>query len=151
MKLIHSFTVAVLATTMAIAQETGIRVRIVRVLATDQEAIATFYEKAFGMSEIRRPAKSEIVLNFGSTVEGAKSSPTTPIVIAARPKDAPAGALASLVLQVPDLNKAVEMGKAAGATVFRAPFKAGASGDVAFLKDPDGNQIELVQPPAPDK
>ena len=42
------------AATTAFAQESGIRVRSVRVLATDPEAIATFYMKAFGMSETRR-------------------------------------------------------------------------------------------------
>src|SRR5262249_28541757 len=43
---------------VASAQDTGIHVRSVRVLATDPEAIATFYEKAFGMSETRRAANT---------------------------------------------------------------------------------------------
>ena len=41
----------------AFAQETGITVRSVRVLATDVDALARFYSEAFGMSETRRPAK----------------------------------------------------------------------------------------------
>ena len=44
------------STVVAAAQETGIRVRSVRVLASDPDALATFYKKAFGMSETRRPA-----------------------------------------------------------------------------------------------
>ena len=47
----------------------------------------------------------EIVVNSGSTVELAKQARTTPIVITTRPKDAPAGAMASLILQVPDIEK----------------------------------------------
>lgn len=137
----------VLAAATAAAQDSGIRVRSVRVLATDPEAIAAFYEKAFGMSETRRAANSatfkEIIINSGATGEAARKATTTPIVIATRPKDAPAGAMASLILQVPDLDKAIESAKAAGATLLRAPGKTtGLS--FAFLKDPDGNQIELV-------
>src|SRR4029077_729847 len=101
---------------VATSEESGIRVRSVRVLATDPEALATFYEKAFGMSETRRPFSTatfkEIVINSGSTVELAKSAATTPLVITTRPKDAPAGAMASLILQVPDLDKAIESVKA---------------------------------------
>src|SRR5262247_3810994 len=112
---------------VASAQERGIQVRSIRVLATDPEAIATFYEKAFGMSETRRAANSatfkEIIINSGSTVEIARKATSTPIVIATRPKDAPAGAMASLILQVPDLEKAIESAKAAGATLLRAPGK----------------------------
>jgi predicted enzyme related to lactoylglutathione lyase len=139
--------VCVLTAATAAAQESGIRVRSVRVLATDPEAVAAFYEKAFGMSETRRAANSatfkEIIINSGATTEAARKATTTPIVIATRPKDAPAGAMASLILQVPDLDKAIEAAKAAGATLLRAPGKT-ESVNFAFLKDPDGNQIELV-------
>lgn len=140
-------------TTMMTAQETGIQVRAVRVLANDPESLAVFYEKAFGMSEIRRPVNSptvkEIVVNSGSTVELAKKATGAPIVILTRPKDAPAGAIASLILQVPDMNRAIESVTRNGGTLFRAP-KASSSGNgntFAFVKDPDGNQIELLMSP----
>lgn len=146
-----TLAVCVLASaTTAFAQESGIRVRSVRVLATDPEAIATFYMKAFGMSETRRvgdtPAFKEIIINSGKTPELAKKATTTAIVIATRPKDAPAGAMASLILEVPDLDKAIEAAKAAGGTVMRPPGKSGTL-MFAFLKDPDGNQVELVMSP----
>ena len=136
----------------ALAQESGIQVRSVRVLATDPEAIATFYKKAFGMSETRRVGDTpgstfkEIIINSGSTPDLAKKSTAAAIVIATRPKDAPAGAMASLILEVPDLNKAIEAAKAAGGSLMRP---AGKSGTLmfAFLKDPDGNQVELVMSP----
>ena len=137
------------AATVAAAQETGIHVRSIRVLATDPEAIATFYKNAFGMSETSRPVDSptfkEIIVNAGSTPDLAKKATSTPIVIASRPKDAPAGAMAALILHVPNIDKAIERAKASGATLMRPPGKtAGVS--FAFLKDPDGNQIELVTP-----
>lgn len=137
--------------TMATAQESGIRVRSIRVLANDPEAIATFYKKAFGMSETRRPASTatfrEIVINSGSTAEIAKTATTTPIVIATRPKDAPAGTMASLILQVPDLDKAIESVRVNGGTLMRPPSKSAEGLNFAFVKDLDGNQIELVMTP----
>ena len=135
--------------TAAFAQESGIQVRSVRVLATDPEAIATFYKRAFGMSEVRRldsPTFKEIIINSGSTPDLAKKATAAAIVIATRPKDAPAGAMASLILEVPDLNKAIEAAKAAGGSVMRPPGKSGTL-MFAFLKDPDGNQVELVMSP----
>jgi predicted enzyme related to lactoylglutathione lyase len=150
MTLIKAAT-CILAATMATAQESGIRVRSIRVLATDPEAIATFYEKAFGMSETRRPANTatfkEIVINSGSTADMAKKATTTPIVIATRPKDAPAGAMAALILEVPNLDKAIESAKANGGTLMRPAAKSGEGLNYAFVKDPDGNQIELLMTP----
>ena len=148
MNLLKTVAACTLAATMVTAQESGIRVRSIRVLATDPEAIATFYAKTFGMSETRRPANTaafkEIVLNSGSTAEKARMATTTPIVIATRPKDAPAGAMASLILEVPDLDKAIASVKANGGTLMRPPSKSAEGLNYAFVKDPDGNQIELL-------
>jgi predicted enzyme related to lactoylglutathione lyase len=135
----------------AMAQETGIRVRSVRVLATDPDALALFYEKAFGMSETRRPpvagTSKELVINSGATPEIAKKATSAPIVLYTRPANAPAGAMASLILQVPDLDKAIESVKANGGTLMRPAAKSGEGLMYAFVKDPDGNQIELVMEP----
>jgi predicted enzyme related to lactoylglutathione lyase len=151
MNLAKTVAACVLVTAMAMAQESGIRVRSIRVLATDPETIATFYEKTFGMSEIRRPADTatfkEILINSGSTAEKARMAASTPIVIATRPKDAPAGAMASLILGVPDLDKAIASVKANGGTLMRPPSKSGEGLSYAFVKDPDGNQIELLLTP----
>ena len=151
MKLVQAAACILSVATMATAQESGIHVRSIRVLATDPEAIATFYKKAFGMSETRRPASTatfkEIVINSGSTADIAKTATTTPIVIATRTKDAPAGAMASLILQVPNLDKAIESVKGNGGTLMRPPAKSGEGLNFAFVKDPDGNQIELVMTP----
>jgi predicted enzyme related to lactoylglutathione lyase len=132
----------------AFAQETQIRVRSVRVLATDVDALAAFYAKAFGMSQTRVPVNTptfkEIVLNSGSTPELAKKATTTPIVIATRGKDMPAGAMAALILEVPDMDKAIERAVAAGAKLMRPVAKSGEGLSYAFLTDPDGNQVELL-------
>jgi predicted enzyme related to lactoylglutathione lyase len=137
------------AASPAIAQETGITVRSIRVLATDPEALAKFYAQAFGMSETRRPVQSatftEIVLNSGSTSDLAKKSDATPIVIATRAKTGPAaGGMAALILEVPDMDKAIARATAAGAKLMRPVAKSGEGLSYAFLTDPDGNQIELL-------
>src|SRR5262252_4323837 len=113
------------AATTALAQEPPNRVWGVRVLATDVEAVATFYAKTFGMSEVARPVNSattkEVVLNFGRTPEMAGKATTPPIVIYTRPASAPAGAMASLILRVADLEKAIEAVTANGGTLMRPP------------------------------
>ncbi len=140
-----------IAAASALAQESGIRVRSIRVLATDPDAVATFYKKAFGMSETSRPVDSptfkEIIINSGSTPEIARKATSTPIVIATRAKDAIPGHMAALILQVPDMDKAIASAKAAGGTLMRPVGKMGETLSFAFLKDPDGNQVELIMTP----
>jgi predicted enzyme related to lactoylglutathione lyase len=132
----------------ALAQESGIELRSVRVLAADPEAAAAFYEKAFGMSETRRPGNTatfkEIVINSGSTPELARTAKSTPLVIATRPRDAVAPAMPAVIFNVPDMDKAIGAVKAAGGTVVRPPSKSGEGLTYSFVKDPEGNQIELV-------
>jgi predicted enzyme related to lactoylglutathione lyase len=131
------------------AAQSGIHVRAIRVLATDPDALATFYEKTFGMSETRRPINSattkEIVINSGLTPDTARKATSTPIVLYTRPQNAPAGAMAALIIEVPSLEKAIESAQANGGTLMRPAATSGEGLRYAFLKDPDGNQIELVE------
>ena len=117
------------------------------VLAATTVAIAAFYEKAFGMSETKRPVETptfvEIVINSGSTAEQARKATTTPIVIATRPDGAPSGAMAALILQVPNLDEVIAAVQANGGTLGR-PAAATGNLSFGFVKDPDGNQIELI-------
>jgi predicted enzyme related to lactoylglutathione lyase len=136
-----------LQSSIVLAQEPG--VWAVRVLATDAEAIATFYSKTFGMSEVSRPVNSqttkEILLDFGVTPDLAKQSTAPGIIIYTRPPGTPAGAMASLLMRVADLDKAIALVTANGGTVMRPPSSnAVAKVRFVFVKDPDGNQIELV-------
>jgi predicted enzyme related to lactoylglutathione lyase len=133
----------------AFAQETGIEVRSIRVLAGDPESLATFYANAFGMSETRRPANSdafkEIVLNSGSTPELARASQATPIVITTRRATDPRpGGIAILILDVPDMDKAIARAEKAGAKLMRPAAKSAEGLSYAFLTDPEGNQIEFL-------
>lgn len=133
----------------AFAQETEITVRSIRVLATDPEALAKFYAEALGMSETRRPVDTatfkEIVLNSGSTPDLAKKATTTPIVIATRrASDPKAGGMATLILEVPDMDKAIERATKAGAKLMRPVAKSAEGLSYAFLTDPDGNQFEFL-------
>ncbi len=141
--------VAVGVPTIALAQEPANQVWGVRVLATDVEAISTFYAKTFGMSEVVRPVDTattkEVILNFGQTTELARKATTPPIVIYTRPASSPAGAMPSLILRVPDLDKAIEAVKVNGGTLTRGPNRnATMNLSYAMVKDPDGNQIELI-------
>jgi predicted enzyme related to lactoylglutathione lyase len=130
-----------------LAQESGVTVRNVRVLATDPEAVAAFYEKAFGMSETARPVNTpafkEIIINSGSTPEIARRATSTPIVIATRPKDSTPSPIATLILQVPDLEKSIDSVKGAGGSLVRGVAQA-AGVSYAMVKDTDGNQIEII-------
>jgi len=133
------------------AQDAGVHVRAARVLATNPETLAAFYEKSFGMSETRRAANSatfkEIVINSGVTTEAAEKAPGATIVITTRPADSPASSNASLpalILQVTDIQKTIDAVKANGGTLTRGPAKSGADLTYAFVKDPDGNLVELV-------
>lgn len=142
-------TALLAAAPAAIAQETGVTVRSVRVLATDVDVLAKFYSEAFGMSETRRPVDTptfkEIVLNSGSTPALAKQATSTPIVIATRAKGGPsAGGMAALILEVPDMDAAIARATAAGAKLMRPVAKSGEGLSYAFLSDPDGNQVELL-------
>jgi len=123
-------------------------VRSIRVLAVDPEASAKFYEKAFGMSETRRPVDTatfkEIVINTGATPAAAKAAKSTPIVIATkRDKAAPAPQMAALILDVKDMDKAIAAVVAAGGKGGKAQ-KSGEGLTYAMVADPEGNPIELL-------
>jgi predicted enzyme related to lactoylglutathione lyase len=133
---------------MAAMKSDGITVRSIRILAVDVEKSAEFYSKAFGMSETRRPANSatfkEIVLNTGATPEAAKKAMSTPIVIATkRNKDEKGPSMAALILDVPDMDKAIAAVVAAGGKGGRVN-KSGEGLSYAMVADNEGNPIELL-------
>ena len=137
------------AATLVVAQQAPVRVWGVRVLATDVESLAAFYAKTFGLSEIARPVNSattkEVILNVGATPDMARKATTAPVVIFTRPASAQAGAMASLILSVADLEKTIEAVRANGGTLMRGPSRNAVMNlSYAFVKDPDGNQIELI-------
>ena len=141
---------ALTASTIAIAAPAiaKVTVRSIRVLVADPEKAATFYSKAFGMSEYRRPMNTEtfkeIVLNTGATPEAAKAAKSTPIVLATRrDKTEKPLSMAALILEVPDMDKAIAAVVAGGGTGGKAN-KSGEGLTYAMVKDPEGNPIELL-------
>lgn len=134
--------------TIAAPAGAQVTVRSVRVLAVDVEATARFYERAFGMSETRRPANSatfrEIVLNTGATPEAARAAASTPIVIATRrdPAEKPVS-MAALILEVRDMEATLSAIIAAGGRGGKVnTSQEGLS--YAMVADPEGNPIELI-------
>jgi len=130
------------------AQGTGIEVRSIRVLAVDVEALARFYETAFGMSETRRPVDTatfkEIVINTGASSELARAAHSTPIVIATkRDRTAPPPSMAALILEVPDMDAAIAAVVAEGGKG-GTPNTSGEGLVYAMVADPEGNPIELL-------
>lgn len=122
-----------------------------RVGAQDTEALAEFYKAAFGLQEVQRIPigdAPEIMLNFGETVEDAQANPNGDIVI--MPSDEPPGGLAHIIFDVKDAAAVADAAELHGGSILRAPMEFGDTGIViAFVADPAGNQIELIQWPEP--
>jgi predicted enzyme related to lactoylglutathione lyase len=82
----------------------------VRVGARDTEALAKFYESAFGMQEVNRiavPGGPEIFVNFGASVEAAKANRTPPVVLMHRDSDAANDPIAHVIFNVTDMTVTV--------------------------------------------
>ena len=84
------------------------------------------------------------MINSGTTSEKAKAAKSTPIVIATkRAKDAPVPSMAALILDVPDMDKAIAAVVANGGKGGK-PAKSGEGLTYCMVADPDGNPIELL-------
>ncbi len=121
--------------------------RSVRVPVSDVEAGAAFYKNAFGMNEIRRLGAGnslQIVLNTGDSLEQAESNPHSPLVIVNRPEGLQVGVLAALIMNVPDVDAAIAAVVDAGGTIVRPKMSIANGPTFAFVKDPEGNQLELL-------
>lgn len=139
-----------ISTLPALAQET--RLRSTRVSAVDVQKTATFYQTTFGLKDIRHVDRDgkiyEIIMNYGATVKEAEESKATKLVVILRGKDAPAPSVSNLIFEVKDLDAVIARATGAGGTVSRPVTKSATSGSrIAFVKDPSGNEIELIEPP----
>jgi predicted enzyme related to lactoylglutathione lyase len=123
----------------------------VRIGAKDTVPLAGFYQAAFGMQEVNRintPAGPEIFVNFGATLEAAKSNKSEPIVIMHRDSDDPKDPIAHVILNVRDMAATVAAIKAAGGSMAGDPRPFRDSGIVIGVAiDPAGNRVELIQRP----
>jgi predicted enzyme related to lactoylglutathione lyase len=133
------------------AQAAGVSLMASRVGAVDPTALAKFYEAAFGLREVQKlqfPNMTEIMLNFGDTVEAAKKNPNAQVVIMQRKSNDAAEAIPHLIFTVTDMAATVTALKAAGGKMNGEPKEFGNTGMlIGTATDPAGNQIELIQQP----
>ena len=114
----------------------------------DLQRSVDFYSKAFGMKEIRRrdvPAGKYTLAFVGFGEEEDHTLIELTYNYGVEKYDL-GGAFGHLAVGVPDVAKACEQASAAGGTVTRpaGPVQHGTT-IIAFVKDPDGYSIELVQ------
>lgn len=139
---------ALLPASVAPAQVT---LNSVRIGAKDTAAVAKFYQAAFGMQEVNRidaPGGPEIFVNFGATVDTAKSNKSGPVVIMHRDSDDVKDPIAHVIFNVKDMAATVAAVKAAGGSMAgdARPFRN--TGIVIGIAiDPAGNRIEMIQRP----
>ncbi|MBV9769441.1 MAG: VOC family protein [Bryobacterales bacterium] len=128
-----------------------VRLDSVRIAAKDTVALAKFYQTAFGMQEINRidtPAGPEVFVNFGSTIDAAKSNKSEPIVLMHRDSDDVKDPIAHVIFNVKDMAATVAAVKAAGGSMTGDPRPFRNTGIVIGIAiDPAGNRIEMIQRP----
>jgi len=134
----------------AASAQAAVSLNSVRVLAKDAEALGKFYAAAFGLKETNRLATSggpELFLNFGDTVEAARANTSPRVVIMQTAAGVANDAVMHVIFSVTDAAATAAAVKGAGGTVEREPTQYGNTGIViAFVVDPEGNHIELIQP-----
>jgi lactoylglutathione lyase len=116
----------------------------------DLQRSIDFYTKGFGMKELRRRDVPDGKYTLAFVGYGDEST-NTAIELTYNygvEKYEPGTAFGHLAIGVPDVAGTCEKLRAAGATITRepGPVKFGTT-IIAFVKDPDGYLIELVQRP----
>jgi predicted enzyme related to lactoylglutathione lyase len=103
------------------------------------------------MQEVNRidaPAGPEIFVNFGATIDAAKTNKSEPIVIMHRDSDDVKDPIAHVILNVKEMAAAVAAIKAAGGSMAGDPRPFRNTGIVIGIAiDPAGNRLELIQRP----
>jgi predicted enzyme related to lactoylglutathione lyase len=121
-----------------------------RIGAVNTEALAKFYQAAFGMQEVNRLQAGggpEIFLNFGATADAAKANPGLRLVIMHRDSDDLKDSVPHIIFNVTDMTATVAALKAAGGSMAGDARPFGNTGMVIGIAiDPVGNRIELIQP-----
>jgi predicted enzyme related to lactoylglutathione lyase len=121
----------------------------VRIGAVNTEALAKFYQAAFGMQEVNRLQAGggpEIFLNFGATADAAKANPGLRLVIMHRDSDDLKDSVPHIIFNVTDMAATVAALKAAGGSMAGDARPFGNTGIVIGIAiDPVGNRIELIQ------
>lgn len=128
----------------------GPRMRAARISSDDVLVTARFYVSALGMTQTRvinrDGAPFEVFLNYGPTVEEATESRLPKLLILRRKPGDPAPSVSNLVFGVPDIEDAIRQSLSAGGVLSRPLTVSKTTGSrVAFVRDPAGNEIELIE------
>lgn len=141
---------SLLALSITAGAQAAVSLNSVRVVAKDAEALGKFYSAAFGLKETNRLTTAsgpELFLNFGDTVEAARANPSPAVVVMQTPEGPAGDPVMHVIFTVSDAAATAAAAKAAGGTVTREATQYGTTGIfIAFVVDPEGNRIELIQP-----
>lgn len=130
--------------------QADVTVLAVRLGANDVDALAKFYDAAFGLKEIDRVGEpvTEIIMRYGATVAAAKAGTSSEFLVQLREPGTGKDAMAHAIFQVSDLAATVATAKAAGASiegdVVTVPI-GGMPVKIATVVDPQGNVLELME------
>jgi predicted enzyme related to lactoylglutathione lyase len=137
---------------LSAAADAAVTLNSVRIVAKNAEALGKFYAAAFGLKETNRlqtQGGPELFLNFGDTVDAARANSAAAVVIMQTPAGPAGDPVMHVIFTVTDAAATAAAAKAAGGTVEREATQFGTSGIyIAFVVDPEGNHIELIQQPA---
>ncbi|HEY9856365.1 MAG TPA: VOC family protein [Stenomitos sp.] len=113
---------------------------------SDLDRAIAFYEAAFGyVLRKRKPGPHASLLAFLS-LPGEE----TELQLAFYPDQGPFEVppyLMHLALRVDRLQSVIECALKAGATLISGPYTLPSGSEVAFMRDPDGYELELIQKP----
>jgi predicted enzyme related to lactoylglutathione lyase len=145
-----AFLAALIVLSLSAATDAAVTLNSVRVVAKDAEALGKFYTAAFGLRETNRlqtQSGPELFLNFGDSVEAARANTAPAVVIMQTAAGVAGDPVMHVIFTVTDAAATAAAAKAAGGTVEREATQFGTSGIyIAFVVDPEGNHIELIQP-----
>ncbi|MGW9131907.1 VOC family protein [Streptomyces sp. NPDC055681] len=124
------------------------RFHFTKILVTDPEAQFAFYSSVLGMAEkyrVRNGEGDNALEEIIMTPAGGGDPTLVLLHYLNRPKPTPGEAV--LGFSVPDLEATVRQAVAAGGTVAVPPKAMPEFGiSVAFVLDPEGHRLELIQP-----
>jgi lactoylglutathione lyase len=122
-----------------------------RVGVSDPDVFASFYTEALGATAIggnRFKIGDSIIAVFRAPAIKKRSSPPFADALEVIKSMAAVG-IRYITFRVTDCDAAFAALKRAGAAEALPPFSVGTIARAAFIRDPDGNFIELAQRPAP--
>ena len=120
-----------------------------KIIVADVDRLFAFYRAVFGMAETARVRQGEGDAELDEIIMGpAGAGYSVPSLVIQRypNRPIPAPGEATLGFIVADIDRTIKTALAAGATIDQPLRTAAEHGiRVAFIKDPDGHRIEIVQ------